>query len=67
MPIVKSYDPECESLAEHFLRHEPNTRDTYVMFEARVKSLALAIQQAVEDWCADNPAQPAAHVNPGKR
>ena len=45
---VKTYDPACETLAEHFLQ-DGNPNDHY-----RRDSLAVAIQQAVEDWFEDH-------------
>ncbi len=46
------FDPQCQELAEHFLQHE-------VADVGRVKSLAIAIQQAVEDWYLDNAQTPS--------
>lgn len=45
---VKTYDSACADLAESFLQDVPNlwTKD-------RVHRLALDIQQAVEDFIAD--------------
>lgn len=37
------FDPACQDCAEHFLCDEPYT-------PANVKSLAYAIQVAVEEW-----------------
>lgn len=45
-----SYDPCSDDLARHFLQDEPSDAD-------RVHRLAIAIQQAVEDWFAENPAK----------
>jgi hypothetical protein len=45
---VKTYDPACADLAEHFLQDDPQ-----LWGPARVKALALKIQQAVEDFIAD--------------
>jgi hypothetical protein len=59
---VKTYDPACYELAEHFL--EPSDFPAAV-YRARCHSLALAIQQAVEDWFEDEPrAQNAPHIGP---
>jgi hypothetical protein len=57
--VVSTWDPKCEALAEHFLQdegpilgsNEPSDRG-----EQRIKSLARAIQQAIEDWLDDHPA-----------
>jgi len=46
---VKTYDPSCAELAEHFLRGEPCAADP-VLFKKHCHSLALEIQQTVEDW-----------------
>ena len=43
-----SYDPACETLADHFLVDYPTVHP-----EAR-KDLAQTIQEAVEDWCAEH-------------
>jgi hypothetical protein len=52
------YDPECETLAEHFLSDEPQKLGpAFEHYEARVKQLAQAIQDAVESWCEDNPRE----------
>ena len=40
--MVKSHDPECRRLAEHFLPWPTNER--------LISDLAQAIQDAVEDW-----------------
>lgn len=42
------HDPNCDDLARHFLQDEPGSHDA--KYEARVESLAEAIQQAVEGW-----------------
>ena len=55
---MKPYDPECETLAEHFLQFELRCRpgqnrlhpDDLARYERRVRSLAEAIQDAVEAW-----------------
>jgi hypothetical protein len=49
------YDPECQTLAEHFLTDESHTRSAFAEYEARVKALAQAIQDAIEAWCEDHP------------
>jgi hypothetical protein len=46
---VKTFDIESLKLAEHFLQDEPCRRDP-VLYPKHSRSLALAIQQAVEDW-----------------
>jgi hypothetical protein len=42
--MIISFDPKCWELAEHFLSDEPN-------FKAEIykRSLAIAIQRAIED------------------
>jgi hypothetical protein len=47
------YDPECETLAEHFLQDDDYTKYTKAKHEARVRSLAQAIQDAVEEWTSE--------------
>ena len=42
-----SFDPACFDLAQIFLEDEPRLR-------ARVKELAQAIQDAIEDWIETN-------------
>ena len=54
---VKTYDPACLTLAEHFLRDEPCAFNP-ITFRAHCHSLALTIQEAVEDW-AYEPEAPA--------
>jgi hypothetical protein len=51
---VTLYDPRCHELAEHFLGDDERTSEAD--HERRIQSLALAIQQAVEDWCEAEPA-----------
>lgn len=46
---VKTYDPASYELAEHFLQDEP-CRDDPELYKKHCHSLALEIQQAVEDW-----------------
>lgn len=48
---VKTYDPKCQELAEHFLLDEPNL-DT----EDGAKDLARCIQAAIEGWFEDAAA-----------
>jgi hypothetical protein len=56
---VKTYDGKCADLAGHFLE---NDRDA--VFDASdVESLALAIQQAVEDWFELNSEQLSAGIS----
>lgn len=53
MPLVKTYDEKCGELAEHFLSDDPPKGvfpASLADEQARVKDLALHIQQAVEDW-----------------
>lgn len=49
----KSFDPACRTLAEHFLQDDGNPNDHY-----RRDELAAHIQQAVEDWFADEDTAP---------
>lgn len=44
------YDPKCHELATHFLGDDEVAPDVN---ERRIQSLAQAIQEAVEDWIAD--------------
>lgn len=44
---VKTYDPACYELAEHFLQDDATDPE---LFKKHCHSLALEIQQAVEDW-----------------
>lgn len=46
---VKTYDPASYDLAEHFLQDEPCRKDPE-LYKKHCHSLALEIQQAVEDW-----------------
>lgn len=46
---VRTYDQKCYQLAAEFLEDEP-CRDDPKLFEAHCHSLALTIQQAIEDW-----------------
>ena len=57
------YDPECQTLAEHFLQDEPSTLATAPRYEQRVRSLAEAIQDAVEEWFADESNHRFAEAN----
>lgn len=47
--MVKTYDPACFDLAQHFLADEPCRNDPK-LYERHRHTLSLAIQQAVEDW-----------------
>lgn len=47
--MVKTYDPACHDLAEHFLRSEPCSDDPD-LYKHYCHDLALTIQQAIEDW-----------------
>jgi hypothetical protein len=44
--MAKTYDPQCEVLARHFL---PDTASTLA-----VRELSLYIQEAIEDWQGDD-------------
>jgi len=46
---TKTYDQACYELAEHFLCDEPCVDDK-PLYERHCHALAIAIQQAVEDW-----------------
>jgi hypothetical protein len=46
-------DPKSYELAEHFLADDDVSGLTPAQQEARRMSLALAIQEAVEDWVED--------------
>jgi hypothetical protein len=47
--MTKTYDQKCYQLAADFLEDEP-CRDDQKLFERHCHTLALAIQQAIEDW-----------------
>lgn len=47
--MAKTYDPACYELAEHFLQDEPCRSDPE-LYKKHCHSLALEIQQTVEDW-----------------
>lgn len=49
--MVKTYDPACYDLAEHFMQDEPFCRDKK-LYEKNVDDLAKCIQKTVEDWFA---------------
>ena len=56
--MVETWDPHSEALAEHFLQDEgtiPGREHEPGRGVRRVKSLAAAIQQAVEEWFEDHP------------
>lgn len=53
---AKTYDVECYRLAEHFLLDEPCFKDP-VLFRAHCHSLAIEIQQTVEDWFYEPAAE----------
>lgn len=44
---VKSYDSKCADLADHFLQDMP-----HLWNDRRIHELALEIQQAIEDYIA---------------
>jgi hypothetical protein len=46
---VKTYDPKCHGLAAFVLQDEPCAADP-VEFAKHCHSLALAIQETIEDW-----------------
>lgn len=50
------YDPRCQELAEHFLGDDDVSPAEN---EARIHSLAGAIQSAVEAWCENEAADMA--------
>ena len=54
--MVKTYDPACHGLAAWFLRNEPCAKNPE-LFKRHVHSLALEIQQTVEDWFYDERAE----------
>jgi hypothetical protein len=47
--MAKTYDPACAVLAKHFLQDRP------LATPEEIASLARSIQQAIEEWFADNP------------
>jgi hypothetical protein len=47
--MVKTFDPACYDLAKHFLRDEPCTNNQE-LYKKHCHSLALKIQQTIEDW-----------------
>lgn len=49
---VKTYDTKSYELAEYFYDGDPTARAE--LRDMMVHSLALEIQQAVEDWYEDN-------------
>jgi hypothetical protein len=51
---VKTYDPACHGLAAHKLQDEPCAKDP-ALFARHVHSLALAIQETIEEWCFEEP------------
>lgn len=51
--MVTTCDPKSYELAEHFLADDDVRDLTPTQVRARTMRLALAIQQAVEDWIAD--------------
>lgn len=62
---VKTYDPACYELAEHFLKDQPISEHS-TPYEQACHDLALTIQQAVEDWffmdgMAEASTMPPAH------
>jgi hypothetical protein len=55
--MVKTYDPKCGELAVHFLADDDMSHLTSLQVIRRTDSLALAIQQAVEDWKEDEATE----------
>ena len=51
MRKIKSFDPACYALAEHFMTDEP----WLAQQPARTAELASHIQEAIEDWFAAQP------------
>lgn len=49
MALVKTCDQKSYELAEHFLQDEPCRNDPE-LYKKHCMSMALEIQQAVEDW-----------------
>lgn len=47
---MKPYDPACRELAEHFLQHTPGA---LADDGETIDALAVAIQDAIEDWLRD--------------
>lgn len=64
---VKTYDPASYELAEHFLQDEPCRSDP-VLYKKHCHSLALEIQQTVEDWffTPDTPSPQVTAAPEGK-
>jgi hypothetical protein len=54
MPAT-TWDPRCYDLAEVFLQDDPPL--PAAAHEARASHLAGTIQQAIEDWLEDHPAE----------
>lgn len=53
---MELYDTHCEDLAKYFLEDdETNTRHSAGIHTARVRSLAKAIQDAIEEWIDEEP------------
>jgi len=57
--MAKTYDPACHGLAAFFLRDEPCAADP-VLFAKHCHSMALEIQQTIEDWFYDERTEPLA-------
>jgi hypothetical protein len=47
--MITSFDPQCWSLAEHFLQDEPCCQDPE-LYQLYCHELALTIQAAIENW-----------------
>ena len=62
---VKTYDPAAYDLAEHFLQDEPCRNDPE-LYKKHCHSLALEIQQAVEDWFFTPDEQPSPAIRGGE-
>jgi hypothetical protein len=48
-PPQRAYDPACKLLAEHFLADDDDVGSP--RHAARIDSLAMEIQLAIEVWC----------------
>lgn len=58
MTRVTTCDPQSYALAEHFLQDDDVADLTPAQVNDRTLSLALAIQQAVEEWIEDEAVPP---------
>lgn len=55
----EDFDSTCLDTADHFLQDDPPDLPA-IEQQHRRRSLAVAIQQAVEDWFTDHALPPAA-------